>query len=112
MSEGLPRLKFGEGHGSQAGVDVEGQGLGMAGLAVGQSGELFAVAEQEFDLKAGGIITVERHRIEIEIGAKQDRHASGVSVDDDHHPETATQAGGVDHGGFQDEVPDRVMGRR
>ena len=82
--------KFREGHGGQAGVDVKGQGSGVACLAVCQPGELLAVAEQEFDLKAGGIITVESHRIEIEIeiGTKQDRPTSGVAVGDDHHPET------------------------
>lgn len=70
MSAGLHHLQFGERHSGQAGVDMEGQGLRLAGLAVSQPGEWFAVAEQEFDLEAGGIVAVAFHRIESEVGAK------------------------------------------
>ena len=96
MGVGLHRLQFGERHSRQAGVDMEGQGLRLAGLAVSQPSELFAVAEQEFNLEAGYIVAVEFYWIESEVGAKQNRSASGVAVGHDHHPQTATQAGGVD----------------
>ena len=46
MSAGLHHLQFGERPSGQAGVDMEGQGLRLAGLAVSQPGELLVVLQE------------------------------------------------------------------
>ena len=72
VTEDPNRLQFTQGHGGEAGVDLKGEGVGSAGLAVGQPRERLAVAEQKFDLEAGRVIAVEGDGVEVQRGAEQE----------------------------------------
>jgi hypothetical protein len=97
-------LQFTQGHGGEAGVDLKREGVGSAGLAMGQPRELLAVAEQKFDLEAGRVIAVEGHGVEVQRGAEQEGDPLGSPVTDDDHPDPAAEPGEVDDGGFEEEV--------
>ena len=89
MTEGLNGLQLTQGHGGEAGVDLKGEGIGSAGLAMGEPGELLAVPEEKFDLKARRIVTVECHWVEVERGAEEEGDPLGSPVNDDDHPDAA-----------------------
>ena len=71
LTVSLERLEFTDRDGGEAGIDLKGEGLGSPSLAMGQAGKLFAVAEQEFNLKTGFVVAVERDGIDRAIGAEQ-----------------------------------------
>ncbi|MCB1922010.1 MAG: hypothetical protein KDJ28_18835, partial [Candidatus Competibacteraceae bacterium] len=58
LTGGVDRLEFTERHGGETGVDLKSDRGAAPGLAMGQSRILFAVAEQELDLKAGLVIPI------------------------------------------------------
>ena len=70
VTVGLDRLQFTEGHRGEAGIDLKGEGIGSAGLAMGEAGERLAVAAEKFNLEAGFVIPVERDGVQVQIGAK------------------------------------------
>ena len=104
VTVGLDGLQFAEGHGGEAGIDLKGERIGSAGLAMGEPGELLAVAEQEFNLEAGLVIAVERDGVQVQIGAEQEGEPPGPPVDDDHDADAPAQAGEIDEGGFEAEI--------
>jgi hypothetical protein len=104
VTEGLNRLQFTQGHGGEAGVDLEGEGVGSARLTMSESRELLAVAEEKFNLEAGLVIPVERDGVQVQIGAKQEGDPLGPPVKDDHDADAPAQAGELDEGGFEEEI--------
>ena len=104
VTVGLDGLQFTEGHRSEAGIDLKGEGIGSAGLAMSEPGELLAVAEEKFNLEAGLVIPVERDGVQVQIGAEQEGDPLGPPVDDDHDPHAPAQPGEVNEGGFEAEI--------
>jgi len=103
VTVGLDGLQVTEGHGGEAGIDLKGEGIGSAGLAMGEPGELLAVAEEKFNREAGFVIPVERDGVQVQIGAKEEGEPLGPRVNDDHDSDTPAQAGEIDEGGFEPE---------
>jgi len=58
FTDGLDGLEFTQRNRREAGVDLKGDCGGASGLAMGQSGILLAVAEEELNLKAGFVIPI------------------------------------------------------
>ena len=108
VTVGLDGLQFAEGHRGEAGIDMKGHRIGSAGLAMGEPGELLAVAEEKFNLEAGFVIPVERDGVQVQIGAKKKGEPLGPPVNDDHDADVPAQAREIDEGGF--EVERRVGG--
>ena len=93
----MMRFELGKGHGTQTGIEVEIEfGFG-AGLAIAQSGELFGVAKEKFDLETRFVIAVELQRVEVDIRAEKDNIPVALGVDHDHHLEVALQLYMVEH---------------
>ena len=85
----LARFKLRYIHRAQTGIEVEVKlGFG-ARLAITETRKLFRIAEDEFNLKARFVKTIESQRLEINIGAKEDRITIGLGIDHDHHLQVA-----------------------
>ena len=89
----LDGLQFAEGHGGEAGIDLKGEGIGSAGLAVGEPGELLAVAEEKFNLEAGLVVPVERDGVQVQVGAEQEGAPLGPQVKDHHDSDPPAEPG-------------------
>ena len=100
VTVGLDGLQFTEGPGGEAGIDLKGEGIGSAGLAMGEPGERLAVAEQKFDLEAGFVIPVASAGVQVQSGAKEEGDPLGPRVHDDHDSDAPAQTGEIEEGGF------------
>ena len=76
----LALLDFGDIERGQRRIKVNMQALRIARLGIGQTGKLFGVAKDKFDLKARFIQIEKRHRIQVQIGRKQQRIARRSST--------------------------------
>jgi len=92
--------------------DMKGHRIGSAGLAMGEPGELLAVAEEKFNLEAGFVIPVERDGVQVQIGAKKEGDPVGPPVNDDHDSDVPAPGGGDRRGRFRGREPGRGKPRR
>ena len=97
----LDCLEFTERDGREAGVDLKGDRGGASGLAMGQSGILLAVAEEELNLKAGLVIPIQGDGVEGDIGTEEEGAASGAGFGDDDDADLPFQVGQGHEGGVQ-----------
>ena len=87
----LTSFKLGYIHRAQTGIEVKVKlGFG-AGLAIAQTRKLFGIAEYELNLKARLVSAIESQRLQVNIGAKEDRIPIVLGMDHDHHLEVALE---------------------
>jgi len=104
----LDGLQLTQGDRSQARIDLKGDRIGSAGLAMSESRKLFTVSEEKFDLETGFVVPVERRGVQRLISAEQECGPPGPPVNDDDDPHRAAQSGEVDDRGFEPVI--RVWG--
>lgn len=92
-------FEFSQSHGAEAGIEMAMELVLVTRLAVAQTGELFGIAKQKFDLEAGSIIAKQRQRRECQIGTEQDRLTGcfAAGVDDNNDVKGAFKALMVEH---------------
>ena len=72
MVLGLKEFDFGDIEGGQRGVEVEMESVGIPRLAVGQAGELLGISKEKFYLEPCFVIPVDRQRIQVRVGGKEE----------------------------------------
>jgi len=77
---GLKEFGFSDIKGDEGGVEVEIESVGIPSLALGQPGELLGVSKNKFDLKSGFVLPIDRQRIQVRIGGKEEGIASLFGV--------------------------------
>src|SRR5215207_1014367 len=90
--------------GRNRGVELKMQSLFVTGLAVTKACELFGIAEQELDLKASLVITIDGRGCQLSVGREEHRSARLLSlspVDDDDDPHHTLQADTPDRFGVE-----------
>ena len=81
----LLRFQLAQGKNTHTGIEVKMQ-LGLRARLTGtQRRKLFGVPEEKLDLEACFVPTIKCLRIQIGIGAEQNRPPLGMGIDDEHH---------------------------
>lgn len=60
-------------------------------MTVRQAGKLFGVAEEKLNVKARFVLTIERQRIQADVGAQEHRAPVVFGVDHAHHAQVAAE---------------------
>ena len=85
----LKRFQLAQGESTHAGIEVKMQ-LGLRARLTGiQRRKLLGVSEEKLDLEARFVATIKRLRIQVGIGAEQNRPPLSAGIDDEHHTQVA-----------------------
>ncbi len=72
-SEEVLGIEFGQIHSRQAGIDMEVQAFFASGLAIAESGKLFGISKEEFDLEPSFVILIDLRGTQFRIRGEQHR---------------------------------------
>lgn len=62
---------LGDVEGSQRGIEVKMQAVGVSCLAIAESGKLFGVAKNKLDLEADFVVAIDGPGIQRQVGGKE-----------------------------------------
>ena len=93
----LAGLQFCQGQRRQARIEMEVEFRLRAGLTVTQTGKLFGIAKQKFDLEARLVIAVEREHVQGDISAKEYGTTLSLGIDHEDDAQVASELHMIDH---------------
>ena len=85
----LSCFQLAQGQSTHAGIEVKMQLRLRARLTGIQRRKLLGVSEEKLDLETRFVPTIKRLRIQVGIGAEQDRSPLGMGIHDEHHTQIA-----------------------
>ena len=93
----LMPFQFSETRSGQTRIEMKVQLRFGTSLAIHQAGELLTVTKEKLNLETGFVKTIQRERLQSDIGAKKHYISLGVGIDDNDHLEIPFQLHMIEH---------------